>query len=202
MSPSIPIPDSPSQRQTNIIHSHFLSHSLSRSAVPTERTPLLSFAPSSFPNGTAGLIVQQAFAINASTNGETLVIEEAGSGQEPVITQPPIGTLGFASEVMPVVHAQPLSSSSSSSSSLSSMCSDDDFGRDNALAKIADEETPLLFKKPMGGVAGVDEEGKTRFLMGISEKQFWFIFTGILVVNFVSLYPHHSSCLFRGDRIH
>ncbi|RPB27224.1 MFS general substrate transporter [Terfezia boudieri ATCC MYA-4762] len=59
--------------------------------------------------------------------------------------------------------------------------------QDNVLKKIIDEETPLIGGKQSTGTSGGGDAG-SKFLTGISEKEFWFIFTGILIVNFVGAF--------------
>jgi len=89
-----------------------------------------------------------------------------------------------------VAHEVPISSSGSSSSSLSSMRTmEPELVKDNVLKRIIDEETPLIGGKQTTSTSTTGGGGDTRpkFLMGIGEKEFWFIFTGILIVNFVSL---------------
>lgn len=78
----------------------------------------------------------------------------------------------------------PVSSGSSSTTDLSSM-GRDELDQDNVLRKIVDEETPLISKDSYARQLG---SGRTsKFLMGLSEREFWIIFTGILIVNFVSV---------------
>lgn len=114
------------------------------------------------------------------------------STEDVIETLPPDEQSQFSKRVFdygsfksPLVRADPVSSGSSSTTSLSSLGENLPTAvHDDALRKMIGEETPLL----MGGKCGEEAPGgvkKTKFLMGISEKEFWFIFTGILIVNFV-----------------
>lgn len=174
------------------------SDSLSNGVVNTNIPPLSLSQNSTQPYSTVtdegpGTTNEHGFTIYSTNSVGTLVLQDedeaVSDGGVRLFPHAALKDYGSMKSFDAVVHEAPISSSGSSSSSLSTMrmiepelVKGDD---DNVLKKIVDEETPLIGGKQS---TSTDEgrDGKPKFLMGISEKEFWFIFTGILIVNFVS----------------
>lgn len=101
-----------------------------------------------------------------------------------------MGTANYGSIIRSSrVNSAPISSGSSSATLCSILV--DSSGQSNFLDKKITEETPLKTRTP-----DCYDEGaiiKTKFLLGVNEKQFWLMFTGIMIVNFVGSSPS-SKC--------
>lgn len=138
----------------------------------------------------ADTINEHGFTVYSRDSAGTLIIqdEDEATHEGGVGLLPHAVLVDYGSIKSPgaVVHSVSISSSGSSSSSLSSMrMMEPELVQDNVLKKIIDEETPLIGGKQSTSTSE-GGDGRPKFLMGISEKEFWIIFTGILVVNFVS----------------
>lgn len=172
------------------------SDSRSNDAVTTNIPPLSlsqnSTPPSKADGGAtdgADTINEHDFTVCSKKSVGTLALQDKdGATHEGGVRLYPHAALadyGSLKSSGVVAHEVSISSSGSSSSSLSSMRMMEPELVKDVLKKIIDEETPLLGGKQStctnGGV-----DSRPKFLMGIGEKEFWFIFIGILIVNFVS----------------
>lgn len=127
--------------------------------------------------------VQRRLSMCSETNIGTPTCRSIG--EQPLLPQWQMGTTNYGSTSSSGMNAA-LISSGSSSATLCSIVADNP-GQGGFLDKKVTEETPLITK-----ISDCHEEviiTKTKFLLGISEKQFWFIFMGILITNFVGSSP-------------